>query len=234
MKHLLYTLYTCLTCLFPFSAFAGIAADTTETTVKFETTLGSFRVKLYNDTPGHRDQFIKLVDEGFYKGVLFHRVIPGFVVQAGDSASVHARPGQALGDSKEPYTIPAEILFPKYYHKCGALAAAREPDEVNPQKASSYSQFYVVTGRLYDDDQLDAAQVYLDSVSSQTIKLTPEIKETYRSFGGMPYLDGLYTVFGEVIEGLDIVDQIQWVERDERNRPLQDVRILDAYVEQKN
>lgn len=214
----------------PAAAQAAHEADTTRRDVVIETTMGRIRVRLYDDTPRHRDNFLRLVNEGYYDSLLFHRVIPGFVIQAGDSASRHAAPGIALGDSPEPYSVPAEIRFPRHYHKAGALAAAREPDETNPARASSATQFYIVTGRLYDDDGLAAAQAYLDSVTGGQAKLTPEVKEVYRSQGGMPYLDGLYTVFGEVIEGMDIVDQIQWVERDERNRPLSDVRILRAYA----
>lgn len=226
-----------LALLLPLLGAEGVAAsriqheaDTTGREVVIETTMGRIRVQLYDDTPRHRDNFLRLVGEGYYDSLLFHRVIPGFVIQAGDSASRHAAPGAALGDSPEPYSVPAEIHFPRHYHKAGALAAAREPDETNPTRASSASQFYIVTGRLYDDDGLTAAQAYLDSVTAGQVKLTPEIKEVYRSQGGMPYLDGLYTVFGEVVEGMDIVDQIQWVERDARNRPLSDVRILKAYV----
>lgn len=199
--------------------------------VRIETSMGNIRLALYDDTPLHRDQFLRLVERGYYDSLLFHRVIPNFVIQAGDSLSRHAAPGTLLGDSPEPYSIPAEITFPNRYHKSGALAAAREPDEVNPERRSSYSQFYIVTGNLYDTDRLGVAQEYLDSVTNGKVKLTPRVKEDYRSIGGMPYLDGLYTVFGEVIEGYDIVDQIQWVGRDENNRPFDDVRILKAVVE---
>lgn len=199
--------------------------------VRIETSMGNIRLALYDDTPLHRDQFLRLVERGYYDSLLFHRVIPNFVIQAGDSLSRHAASGTLLGDSPEPYSIPAEITFPNRYHKSGALAAAREPDEVNPERRSSYSQFYIVTGNLYDTDRLSVAQEYLDSVTNGKVKLTPKVKEDYRSIGGMPYLDGLYTVFGEVIEGYDIVDQIQWVGRDENNRPFDDVRILKAVVE---
>lgn len=230
MRPYLLLLFSLLS-LLPFSLRAQDApADTVEHEVELLTNKGRIVVKLYNDTPLHRDNFLRLVRTGFYDSLLFHRVIPGFVIQAGDSASRHARPGQALGESPEGYTVPAEIRFPAHYHKAGALAAAREDDARNPQRASSASQFYIVTGRLYDDAGLDRAQVYLDSVTEGRVKLTPQIRETYRSIGGMPYLDGLYTVFGEAIEGYDIIDQIQWVPRDERNRPDEDVRILRARV----
>lgn len=223
-----------LLCLFAlcavFAAKAQTDADTLQHEVLIETNHGNVRVKLYNETPKHRDNFLKLVREGYYDGVLFHRVIPGFMIQAGDSASRHAKPGEKLGESPEPYTVPAEFDFPKLYHKCGALAAAREGDEINPKRESSAYQFYIVYGRMYDDDQLAAAQQYLDEHIDGKVKLTPEIKEVYRSFGGVPYLDGLYTVFGEVVEGLEVVDEIQWTERDGNDRPLQDVRILKATV----
>lgn len=226
LQLILFTLCTALTA----GAQTATPADTVPHEVLIETNHGNIRVKLYNETPRHRDNFLKLVREGYYDGLLFHRIIPGFMIQGGDSASRHAKPGEKLGESPEPYTVPAEICFPKHYHKCGALAAAREGDEINPERESSACQFYIVYGRMYDDDQLDAAQQYLDEHTAGRIKLTPEIKETYRSFGGVPYLDGLYTVFGEVVEGLEVVDEIQWTERDANDRPLQDVRIIKATV----
>jgi len=204
--------------------------DTTQHEVLLETSLGNIRLTLYNDTPRHRDNFLHLVRTGFYDGLLFHRVIPNFMIQAGDSASRHAKPEEKLGDSPEPYTLPAEILFPIHYHKAGALAAAREGDEVNPQRASSASQFYIVTGSIFTDESLDAVQERLDKQTGGSIKLTPALKETYRNLGGAPHLDGQYTVFGEVIEGMDICDQIQWVSRDAHDRPDTDVRILRATV----
>lgn len=229
MKRILLILFTLCTALTA-GAQTATPADTVPHEVLIETNHGNIRVKLYNETPRHRDNFLKLVRKGYYDGLLFHRIIPGFMIQGGDSASRHAKPGEQLGESPEPYTVPAEICFPKHYHKCGALAAAREGDEINPERASSACQFYIVYGRMYDDDQLDAAQQYLDEHTAGRIKLTPEIKETYRSFGGVPYLDGLYTVFGEVVEGLEVVDEIQWTERDANDRPLQDVRIIKATV----
>ncbi len=217
-------------CAATWGAQAQTAADEVEHEVLLETTKGNIRVKLYNDTPRHRDNFLKLVREGFYNGLLFHRVIPDFMIQAGDSASRHATEGQLLGDSPEPYTLPAEIHFPQHYHKRGALAAAREGDEVNPQRASSASQFYIVTGAIFTDYGLDQVQQRLDSVTHKQVRLTPAIKETYRSIGGAPHLDGQYTVFGEVIEGFDITDIIQWAGRDEHNRPFEDIRITRATV----
>lgn len=207
-----------------------LTTDSIEHEVLLETSKGNIRVKLYNDTPIHRDNFLKLVRQGFYDGLLFHRVIPDFMIQAGDSASRHAKEGVLLGDSPEPYTLPAEIHFPAHFHRRGALAAAREGDEKNPQRASSYSQFYIVTGSIFTDDGLDAMQERLDSTTHNTIKLTPKIKEVYRTFGGAPHLDGQYTVFGEVVEGFDVTDLIQWTSRDENNRPFDDIRIIKATV----
>ncbi len=207
-----------------------LTTDSIEHEVLLETTKGNIRVKLYNDTPIHRDNFLKLVRQGFYDGLLFHRVIPDFMIQAGDSASRHAKEGVLLGDSPEPYTLPAEIHFPAHFHRRGALAAAREGDEKNPQRASSYSQFYIVTGNIFTDDGLDVMQERLDSTTHNTIKLTPKIKEVYRTFGGAPHLDGQYTVFGEVVEGFDVTDLIQWASRDENNRPFDDIRIIKATV----
>lgn len=207
-----------------------LTTDSIEHEVLLETSKGNIRVKLYNDTPIHRDNFLKLVRQGFYDGLLFHRIIPDFMIQAGDSASRHAKEGVLLGDSPEPYTLPAEIHFPTHFHRRGALAAAREGDEKNPQRASSYSQFYIVTGSIFTDDGLDVMQERLDSTTHNTIKLTPKIKEVYRTFGGAPHLDGQYTVFGEVVEGFDVTDLIQWVSRDENNRPFDDIRIIKATV----
>ena len=213
------------------AAVFGVKAQTAATTadsaleheVLLETTQGNIRLKLYNDTPIHRDNFLKLVRSGFYDGLLFHRVIPNFMIQAGDSASRHAQPGQLLGDSPEPYTLPAEIRFPQHFHRSGVLAAA-------PELRSSASQFYIVTGSIFTDDRLDAIQQRLDSTTQGRIRLTPSIREAYRSFGGAPHLDGQYTVFGEVVEGYDVADLIQWVARDEHNRPFEDVRIVRATV----
>ena len=209
---------------------AQTATDSVEHEVLLETTKGNIRVKLFNDTPIHRDHFLSLVKRGFYDGLLFHRVIPDFMIQAGDSLSRNATEGQLLGDSPEPYTLPAEIHFPQHFHRRGALAAAREGDDVNPDFRSSYSQFYIVTGNIFTDDMLDRAQERLDSVTHNKIKLSPKIKEVYRTFGGAPHLDGQYTIFGEVVEGFDVTDLIQWAGRDENNRPFDDIRITRATV----
>lgn len=210
------------------AAQPATAADTVEHEVEIETSMGTVRVKLYNETPLHRDNFLRLVNKGFYDGLLIHRVVPRFVIQAGDSLSALAKPGEKVGETKEPYTIPAEIIFPKYYHKCGALAMAREGDDTNPEKASSAYQFYITYGTLYNDSMLTKAQEHLDAATGGKVKLTEEQKKTYRSFGGMPYLDGQYTVFGEVVDGLHIVEEIQATARDKNDRPVKDVKIVKA------
>ncbi len=211
----------------------GAAAQETDSTrheVLLETTAGNIRIALSDETPLHRDNFLKLVRSGFYDGLLFHRVIPQFMVQSGDSASRHAKPGQFLGDSPEPYTVPAEIRFPKLFHRYGAVAAAREDETANPQLASSASQFYIVTGQVYDDYNLDRRQQRLDERTGGQVKLPREVREVYKTEGGTPHLDGTYTVFGQVTEGMDVVETIQWAERDENNRPTTDIRILRATV----
>lgn len=205
-------------------------ADTLRHEVLIETTKGNIRIALYNETPLHRDNFIKLVKNGFYDGLLFHRVIDRFMIQTGDSASRHAAPGQLLGDSPESYKIPAEIRYPALFHKRGAIAAARESDSVNPERESSSSQFYIVYGRRFNDEMLDKAQEKLDQATGGTVKLTPEIREAYKKNGGTPHLDGQYTVFGEVVEGINTVDSIQWVETDKNDRPVEDIRIIRATV----
>ncbi len=205
-------------------------ADTLRHEVLIETTKGNIRIALYNETPLHRDNFIKLVKNGFYDGLLFHRVIDRFMIQTGDSASRHAAPGQLLGDSPESYKIPAEIRYPALFHKRGAIAAARESDSVNSERESSSSQFYIVYGRRFNDEMLDKAQEKLDQATGGTVKLTPEIREAYKKNGGTPHLDGQYTVFGEVVEGINTVDSIQWVETDKNDRPVEDIRIIRATV----
>lgn len=205
-------------------------SDTLRHQVLIETSMGNIRMELYNETPRHRDNFLKLVRAGFYDGQLFHRVIFRFMIQAGDSASRHAQPGQTLGETVEPYTIPAEICYPKLFHVRGAVGAAREGDELNPGRASSSSQFYIVYGTRFNDEMLDKAQQRLDKATGGKVKITPEVREAYKTKGGTPHLDGQYTVFGHVTDGLDVVDAIQRVETDKNNRPLKDVRILRATI----
>lgn len=247
-----------------------------ETLVKIETTAGNIKVKLYNETPKHRDNFIKLVEDGAYEGTLFHRVIKDFMIQAGDPDSKNAPKGKMLGAGDVGYTIPAEFVYPKYFHKKGALSAARQSDNVNPKKESSGCQFYIVTGKVYNDSTLlsmesqmneNRVNVIFNTLAQKHMKeiyklrksndenglydlqeklfaqaqeladkepdfhFTPEQIEAYTTVGGTPHLDGEYTVFGEVVEGIDIVDKIQQVKTDRSDRPEEDVKILKATIE---
>lgn len=197
--------------------------------VMMQTTAGNIRIELYNETPLHRDNFVRLVNEHFYDSLLFHRVIKSFMIQAGDPVSRHAQPGVFLGDSTLNYTIPAEIRTPQIYHKRGAVAMAREPDEVNPEQKSSSCQFYIVWGKRFSSQAIEWIQERLDTIKGG-IKLTDEMISTYRKTGGTPHLDGTYTVFGEVTEGLDVIERIQAVMTDDDDRPVDDQRILKAIV----
>lgn len=199
--------------------------------VRLETSMGTIRIALLDDTPLHRDNFLRLTDEGFYDGVLFHRVIRDFMVQTGDSASRHARPGQPLGRDDVGYTLPPEILLPYYYHLRGAVAAACEGDDVNPERRSSGSQFYIVWGRSWAPKSIKDMRATL---AEQGIEMTPEMRDAYEQYGGSPHLDGQYTVFGEVLQGMDVVRRMQQVPTDSLDRPLEDVRIERAVVEQRS
>ena len=249
-------------------------ADNKMTKVELETSYGNIVVELYNETPQHRDNFIKLVESGYYDGVLFHRVIKDFMIQTGDGNSKTAGPDASLGDGDPGYTIEAEFVYPKYFHKRGALAAARTGDQVNPERRSSGSQFYIVTGKIYGSDELKMMTQRLAEVQKQDIfrrlatenrekiielqknqdnegmnalqnelimqteaeaakhpfKLTDEQLDAYTSIGGAPHLDGQYTVFGEVIEGMDVVDKIQNVTTGRMDRPTVDVKIIKAKI----
>jgi cyclophilin family peptidyl-prolyl cis-trans isomerase len=189
-----------------------------ESLVKIETDSGTMVIKLYNKTPLHRDNFVKLVKEHFYDGLLFHRVIKGFMIQGGDPQSKNATPGELLGDSSLNYTIPAEFDS-SLFHKKGALAAAREGDEVNPEKASSASQFYLVQGKTYTDGELNRLEEHFK------IKIPENHRAIYRAIGGAPFLDMNYTVFGEIISGLEVVDKIANAETDSNDRPLKDIKM---------
>lgn len=191
-----------------------------------ETSKGTIRIELYNETPLHRDNFIRLAKEGFYDGLLFHRVISSFMIQGGDPASRNAEKGARLGASADTATIPAEIRFPALFHKRGALCAAREGDSGNPQRASSASQFYIVYGTRFNDEMLDQVQARLGRTTQGTVKLTDDVREAYKAKGGTPHLDGQYTVFGEVTEGMDVVKEIQWADTDENDRPIEDIQII--------
>ncbi len=247
--------------------------------VLLETTFGNIELALYNETPQHRDNFVKLVNNGTYNGVLFHRVIKDFMIQTGDPDSKTATAGTLLGNGDLGYNIPAEIVFPKYFHKRGALAAAREGDETNPEHKSSASQFYIVTGKRFSEYQLEKMQERIinqekskifDELAAQRkndiemmrsmgdetalrglesiikaevekiykekhkddkpLTFTPEQIAAYTTIGGTPHLDTQYTVYGEVVSGMDVVDKIQNVTTGANDRPVDDVRIISAKV----
>lgn len=246
-----------------------------ETMLKIETSLGDITVKLYNETPLHRDNFIKLAKDGTYNGTLFHRVIKDFMVQAGDPDSKNAPKGKMLGSGDVGYTVPAEFVYPQYFHKKGVLSAARQGDDVNPMKASSGCQFYIVTGKVYNDSTLLGmeqqknqnklttvfnalaqkhmkeiykmrkandeeglyalqdtllAQAEVEAAKQPDFHFTPEQIKAYTTVGGTPHLDNEYTVFGEVVEGMDIVDKMQKVKTDRSDRPEEDVKIINVSV----
>lgn len=245
------------------------------TLVKLETTMGNITVALYNETPKHRDNFIKLVKEGVYDSTLFHRVIKQFMIQAGDPDSKNASDTAMLGSGDVGYTIPAEFN-PKFFHKKGVLAAARQGDDVNPAKASSGCQFYIVTGRKFTEPQLlgmenkineQREEALFDSLARQHMKeiykmrkagdnagllelqdtleaqareladkeekfrFTPEQIKAYSTIGGAPHLDGSYTVFGEVTEGIEVVDNIEIAKTNRADRPIENIRILKASIQ---
>lgn len=250
------------------------APQSGDLTVDMATTAGNVRLLIYGDTPLHRANFEKLVREGYYDGVLFHRVIDRFMIQTGDCNSRNAAPGELLGEGDVGYRIDAEFVYPKHFHKRGAVAAAREGDDTNPEKQSSGAQFYIVTGLPFTAAQLDAmdsrrvrqqemelfdrlrrerrdelmalrrnrdsagVQALLETLSqrahAQTLAhpdtLTAEQRDAYMTVGGTPHLDGSYTVFGEVVEGMEVVDAIQRVKTDANDRPIEDVRILKMTV----
>lgn len=246
-----------------------------ETKLKIETSAGDIVVKLYNETPRHRDNFIKLAEDGTYEGTLFHRVIKDFMIQAGDPDSKNAPKGKMLGGGDVGYTLPAEFVYPKYFHKRGALSAARQGDNVNPKKESSGCQFYIVTGKVYNDStllgmEMQKSQMRLNSVFQELAQkhtkeiykmrkagdqeglmnlqdsliaqaeakvagepefhFTPEQVKAYTTVGGTPHLDGEYTVFGEVTEGMEVVDKIQQVKTNRSDRPEEDVVIKKVVV----
>ncbi len=246
------------------------------TKVRIKTTEGDIVIRLYDETPKHRDNFLKLVKEGFFDGTLFHRVIKDFMIQGGDPDSKSAKPGQMLGEGGPGYDIDAEIVYPQHFHKRGALSAARLGDNVNPERKSSGSQFYIVWGRTFNDGELKQMerqmvmmheQAIFDSLSmqhraeimqlrrnrdqaglqalqeqlvNQTKELsktspapafTAEQREVYTTVGGTPHLDNQYTVFGEVIEGLDVVERIQNTATDRSDRPTTDVSMTMSVEE---
>jgi cyclophilin family peptidyl-prolyl cis-trans isomerase len=189
-----------------------------QTRVKIETDSGTIVVALYNQTHLHRDNFVKLVKKDFYNGLLFHRVIKDFMIQGGDPNSRNAAPGAQLGEGGLKYTIPAEFDS-ALFHKKGALAMAREGDDVNPKKASSSTQFYIVDGKPFTDADMDKMETRFK------IKIPESHRVIYRTIGGAPFLDGNYTVFGEVISGLDVVEKIADMPKDGNDRPLTDLHM---------
>lgn len=203
-----------------------------ETEVVVETTMGTIEMKLYNETPKHRDNFIFLANEAYFDSLLFHRVIPDFMIQGGDPDSKYAPAGVRLGEGGPNYRLNAEIRK-GLIHKRGALAAAREGDDVNPAKMSSPSQFYIVWGKVYDKQGLQALVNMIEERTGRKMELTTEQATAYTTVGGVPHLDGEYTVFGEVTKGLEVVDRIQNVKRDMYDRPIEDVRILKVTVKEK-
>lgn len=191
--------------------------------VKITTPYGDMWIKLYDDTPQHRENFLKLVSENYYDSLLFHRVISGFMIQGGDPNSKNAPAGAALGSGGPDFLVPAEI-HPHRYHKKGALAAARQADAVNPEKQSSGSQFYIVQGRPNPPNILETIATRRNQKDPQNaFDYGEQAYEDYRNLGGAPHLDGAYTVFGEVTEGLGVIDKIAELEVDGRSRPLVDV-----------
>lgn len=244
---------------------------TTETQVRMQTNLGTITLKLYNETPLHRDNFIKLVKDGQYEGLLFHRVINEFMIQGGDVTSKNAPLNKQLGAGDLGYTVPAEFVYPRYFHKRGALCAARTGDDSNPEKVSSASQFYIVTGKVYSEGEIkqlekqkesrlkqaifnrlqnenkttimqyyksgdkDSLAIMRDTLIGKTeietekrkeeTKLTAQQREAYTTVGGVPFLDNEYTVYGEVTEGIEIVDKIQKVKTNSSDRPLENIVI---------
>ena len=244
--------------------------------ILLETTMGNITLALYDQTPKHRDNFAELVKKGFYDGLLFHRVIEEFMVQGGDVTSKDAPMNKQLGAGDLGYTVPAEFVYPKYFHKKGALCAARTGDEVNPEKASSASQFYIVTGKKYSDSELKQMEKQLENRLKQSIfarlqaenkskimelyrsgdkaelailrdtligkteleaekrkdeaKLTEEQKEIYKTVGGVPFLDNQYTVYGEVVDGMEVVEKIEKSKTNRQDRPTENISIISVEV----
>ena len=250
------------------------ASGEQETIVALETTAGTIRLKLYDDTPGHRDNFLQTVKQGLYDGVTVHRIIRNFMIQTGDPFT---RPGEVADTTKKDPTIPAEIVYPRHYHKRGSIGAATEGDDENPRKESNKFQFYIVTGKHYSDAGLSELEgiayqnkvekIYNENTKNYTARLdamrrqrdrdgvsdlldsilteaqaevaanppapfTSEQKRIYKSRGGSPWLDGEYTVFGEVIEGMKIVEDIERVKTGSGDKPLREIRIIKATIEE--
>ena len=198
--------------------------------VRMHTTAGVIDLCLYDETPKHKENFLKLAKEQQYDSLLFHRVIKDFMIQGGDPDSKNAPAGALLGEGDLGYTVEAEFMPQVYFHRRGVLAAARESDDVNPTKASSASQFYIVWGKVYTKEQLEAYKEFYKRRTGRELVITPEQEAVYTTVGGTPHLDGEYTVFGEVINGLEVVEKIQCVACDENDRPLEDMRIIKTEI----
>lgn len=209
--------------LLALSLLIATSAGARRTRVVIETDSGKMVLELYDETPKHRDNMVKLAKAHFFDSLLFHRVIPGFVIQGGDPDSKYATPGKLLGDGDVKYRIPAEIDS-NLFHQRGALGAARDN---NPQKASSGCQFYIVIGKKYTDEELDRIEQRTGH------KFSAAQRELYKTKGGTPHLDGNYTVFGQVISGMDVADKIANMKRDRNDRPETDIRMKRVYVERK-
>lgn len=255
----------------------SVSSQEREALVLLKTEFGDIKLKLYNDTPRHRDNFLKLIKEGFYKDLLFHRVIEHFMIQGGDPTSRIAEDSVKIGSGDLGYTIPAEIVYPKYFHKKGALAAARTGNNVNPNRESSSSQFYIVTGKklsekdlnnmektriermkqeiynklqaenksiikeFYSSGDLDGLAAFRqglytragEEAQNSKATFTDEQRRLYQEIGGAPHLDGEYTVFGEVIDGFEVLDEIEKVKTDSNDRPKKEIKmdmvILEDY-----
>ena len=208
----------------PLTLFQTAEAQTPAYTIQIETSMGSMKCILYEQTPMHTENFIKLVKEGTYNGVLFHRVIKDFMIQTGDPETKNAPAGAMLGTGGVGYTIPAEF-HPDLYHKKGAIASARQGDQTNPNRESNGSQFYIVQGEILSDAQLDQYEN-----AGAHIRFTAEQRMVYKALGGSPHLDYAYTVFGEVVEGFEVIDAIASVQTDQRNRPLTDVKVIKITI----
>lgn len=194
--------------------------------VLVETSKGNFIIELFNETPIHRDRFLKHVDEHAFDGVLFHRVIKDFMIQTGNLQTKGLAASKPLGDDSQEATLPAEFHPELFVHTRGAVAAARQPDEENPEKRSSFSQFYIVTGKYYTDFDLDEYE------ARRSWKYTPAQRQAYKTEGGAAHLDGDYTVFGRLLDGWGTIDKIQRVETNDNNRPLKNLLIkrMSRYI----
>ena len=198
--------------------------------VTLQTTKGDIVVQLFNETPLHRDNFLQHVQSGYYDSLLFHRVIADFMIQSGDSTSRHAAPDELIADESDVAMVPAEFRYPDIFHKRGMLAAARTSDDVNPTQSSSAAQFYIVWGKTYNDSLLNKIDSTMFEWTRGRHHMDSVARAYYREHPGTPHLDGSYTIFGQVISGLNVVDSIQCSPTDENDRPLDDIRILKAIV----